>query len=356
MEVFVYKQIGKTFLDVIEHDSTLRVAILALNDSEQKVITIGDKLNNDLILGTISDGDIRRAMLNGASMESRVIEYANKNYYFVEDEFELAEADKILNEGYKVVPIGRKRAENGKMLAFIQNREANESIELSAMIMAGGKGKRLRPLTNGIPKPMINVKGKPMLHHQIDALKYSGVENIYISVGYLKEHIMDYFGDGRKLNVNIRYVVEDVPLGTAGSLNKLPSDVGPLFCVNADLITNLEYKNMIEYWKNSDADILTACQQYVHKVPFGVLDIQGKYVKGIHEKPTIIKYVNTGMYILGQKALDFCRSIDREVIDIPYLIETSLENGGKVMPFVMHEPWIDVGTPKALALANNNNG
>ena len=218
--------------------------------------------------------------------------------------------------------------------------------------MAGGKGKRLRPLTNNIPKPMINVNGKPMLHHQIDALKNAGVENVYISVSYLKGYIMDYFGDGGNFNVNIRYIEEDVPLGTAGSLKKLPSDVRKLFCINADLVTNLNYKNMSDFWMHSEADLLTACQQYIHQIPFGVLDIQGLLVKGIHEKPTIVRYVNTGIHILGQKAMEVCRSIEEHVFDIPHLIETSLENGLKVVPFVVHEPWMDIGTPEALEMIN----
>ena len=332
---YVYKQLAITLLDVIEPNSNLLDAITALNDSKQKIIAIGGKSNNNLIYGMISDGDIRRALLNGATMQSRVMDYSNKNYQFVENELELMQAEKILNEGYKAVPIARGRIEKGKILAFVSRKGNADSKELSAMIMAGGKGKRLRPLTNNIPKPMINVNGKPMLHHQIDALKNAGVENVYISVSYLKGYIMDYFGDMETLMLTLD-ISKKFHSVLAGSLKKFPSDVRKLFCINADLVINLNYKNMSDFWMHSEADLLTACQQYIHQIPFGVLDIQGLLVKGIHEKPTIVRYVNTGIHILGQKAMEVCRSIEEHVFDIPHLIDKFRAVKGCVLLFMSH--------------------
>lgn len=348
----MFNEITKVFIDVIDSSSTVLDAIKAIDASKIKIVAVGDETNSS-ILGMISDGDIRRAFLAGALMESPVRDYAHRNYHYISDEFQTQEAQKYLDNGLKAIPIGNTVLEPRKVLAFAYNTDKVHTEQLSAIIMAGGKGTRLRPLTNNIPKPMIDVNGKPMLHHQIEALRYAGVKDIYISVSYLKEQIMDYFGDGHKYGVEIKYIEEDVPLGTAGSLKLLPDQVEALFCVNADLITNLDFKNMADFWSGSDADILTACQVYLHQIPFGVLEINDQCVKGIQEKPTIAKYINTGMYVLGKRALDICRSIDIDIFDIPHLIDACISQNGKVVPFVVHESWADVGTLDALQSVHN---
>lgn len=348
----MFRNVRTTFIEIIDYDATLLDAIKVLDAAALKVIAISDNSDDDTIKGTISDGDIRRALLDGASLGEKAADYSNTRYRYVVDEDQVLEAESILRAGYKAVPIGQIRSTNHKMRAFVANAPSGGVHNISAIIMAGGKGTRLRPLTSSIPKPLVDVRGKPMLRHQIDALKNAGVVDIYVSVGYLKEQIIDHFGDGRDLDVSITYLEEEVPLGTAGALRNLPASVDTLFCVNADLITNLDFKNMADYWEKSSVDMLTACQQYAHQIPFGVLDIDDHAVKGIHEKPTIIRYVNTGMYLLGPRALEVCRLIDRESFDIPDLIEAVLLNGGKVEPFVVHESWIDVGTPEALKLAH----
>ena len=343
----MFNEIIKVFIDVIGSDSSVFDAIKAIDASKIKIVAVSDEENSS-ILGMMSDGDIRRAFLAGASMEAAVRDYAHRDYHFLTNESQIQEAQKYLDDGLKAIPIGNKVLETGKVLAFAYNTDKVHTEQLSAIIMAGGKGTRLRPLTNNIPKPMIDVNGKPMLHHQIESLRFAGVKEIYISVAYLKEQIMDYFGDGKKYGVNIEYLEEDVPLGTAGSLKLLPDQVESLFCVNADLITNLDFKNMADFWSGSDADILTACQVYLHQIPFGVLEISDQCVKGIQEKPTIARYINTGMYVLGKRALDICRSIDIDIFDIPHLIDACISEGGKVVPFVVHESWADVGTLDAL--------
>lgn len=219
--------------------------------------------------------------------------------------------------------------------------------------MAGGFGKRLLPKTKNCPKPLLPVNGKPLLEHIINQFKNEGFENIYISIHYLGQMIKDYFGDGSNFGINIRYLEEQQPLGTAGALFLLNEKFSePVLVCNGDVIAQISFANLLEYHKSENAFATMAVRSYVWQHPFGVVKVKGNLIKSIKEKPKAETYVNAGIYVfdnLVRKLSDKPKKIDTTKI-----FEILRTKKKKTIVYPLHEEWLDIGDAKQYEKAQAN--
>jgi NDP-sugar pyrophosphorylase family protein len=215
-----------------------------------------------------------------------------------------------------------------------------ESVNNLMVIMAGGRGTRLHPHTDNCPKPMLEVAGKPMLEHIIERAKVDGFQNFIVSINYLGHMIEDYFGDGQKWDINIRYLREDTPLGTAGSLSMLPKNIEEPFVVtNGDVLTDIRYGDILNFHSRHHALATMAVRQYELQNQFGVVKVKGVEIQGFEEKPIYRSHINAGIYVLDPVALSELES--SQYCDMPTLFERVRQSAGLTIVYPMHEPWLD---------------
>jgi NDP-sugar pyrophosphorylase family protein len=221
-------------------------------------------------------------------------------------------------------------------------------------IMAGGRGQRLMPLTKDIPKPMMEVAGKPMLQHIIEKASGDGFRKFIISLHYLGHVIENYFGNGERFGVEIHYVKEDTPLGTAGSISLWKEKFQePIVVTNGDILSEINYSDFLDFHIQQNADATMAVYQHIWKNPFGVVEVDGHCLVGFLEKPVIRNYVNAGIYILSPKIIDSIKT--SKLVNMPDIFMRGREAGLNTIVYPIHERWMDVGNPNDLLLANNLN-
>jgi len=246
--------------------------------------------------------------------------------------------------------------EFGSILEVINIRdliEVSDTYDNPVLIMAGGIGSRLRPFTENCPKPMLKVGDKPILEILIEQLIDNGFSNFYISVNYLKEQIIEYFEDGHKWNVDIKYLIEKKPLGTAGALSLLPKEINkPFIVINGDILTKFNMKQLIDFHEKNKSYLTICARDYELKVPFGVIETNGIELKKIIEKPTYRNYINAGVYTFDSEVLKIISS--EETIDMPVLIERLKSSNKKIIICPIHEYWIDIGQHETLNKAHQS--
>jgi len=239
---------------------------------------------------------------------------------------------------------------NGQLVGlYVQYDKNGCANKTKAVIMAGGKGTRLRPQTDKCPKPMLEVRGKPILERIVNKMRIEGLTDISISVNYLKEVIIDYFGKGESHGVNIEYIFEAREMGTAGALGGLSCEQDDILVTNGDVLTDICYSDMINFHKHHRADATMAVKAYEWVNPYGVVDIEGIDIRGFREKPVYECHVNAGIYIIRRDSLCELKLSDK--IDMPQLFENLKNLGKKTIVYPIHEPWIDVGRPNELEKA-----
>lgn len=335
-------QSGKTIQDVIKNldETGLQIALVVGKDN--------------VLLGTVTDGDVRRALLRGLNLQTRVDEIMFLTPIVVTPEMgrdmvlHLMRANKI----HQLPVVDEQRSVVG--LHVWDDIVAPSSRANYMVIMAGGFGKRLRPFTDDCPKPMLPVAGKPMLEHIIERAKIEGFSNFIISLHYLGHVITDYFEDGSKWGVSIQYLQEEAPLGTAGAIALLePAPELPFIVTNGDVLTDIRYGEMLDFHLSHKADATMAVRQHEWQHPFGVVRTSGINIVGFEEKPIHRSHVNAGIYVLEPTVL---RSLPRgEPCDMPTLFGKLKEEGRQTIAYPMHEPWLDVGRPEDLRQANLGN-
>jgi dTDP-glucose pyrophosphorylase len=307
--------------------------------------------SNGTLRATVTDGDVRRALLAGHGLDSPAETAFNTNFLALEEGADSAHiAAQGAIKGFREYPVVDS---DGRLVCVevLGNRRESIARDNTVVIMAGGKGLRLRPLTEETPKPLLRVGGKPILQHIIDNLRDEGFSDIVLAINYLGEQIESYFQDGSRFGVNIRYVKEDQALGTAGALSLLQEPISsPIVVMNGDLVLAASVGKMVDYHLDKHATITVGAKVVETTIPFGVLSTQGLVIDGIEEKPTHRDLVNAGVYILNSEV--FASLSDDQVADMPELI---LENvgGRKVLVFPMHETWADLGRPADLSRAND---
>ena len=333
---------------IISINASLRDAAESLTESSLRIVIVVD--DSWKLLGTISDGDIRRGLLRGLTLDSGVNQVLHKNPLLAPKGISqsLIRELMITNKVQQIPEVDT----DGRVLSLHTWDEfiTKKSISNKMVIMAGGKGTRLRPYTENCPKPMLLVGGKPILQQIIERARDEGFSEFLLSVHYLAHMIKDYFGDGSTLGVNIEYIHEESPLGTAGSLSMINELVSEPFVVtNGDVITDIRYSDLIEFHKRQESIGTMAVRLHEWQHPFGVVQMDGLNIVGFEEKPVARLHINAGVYALSPVALQELNY--GEFCDMPTLFERLQAKSNKTIAYPMHEPWLDVGTPKELAIS-----
>lgn len=305
------------------------------------------------LLGTLTDGDIRRGLLQGKTLDTTAEDLMNRSFRFVRTGHDEAEALEMMRrEAIFQIPVLDL---DGKVVDLILLKEVLSPAIITnpVVIMAGGKGTRLRPYTETCPKPMLPVNGKPILEILLEQFISSGFKNFYFSVNYLKEKIIDYFKDGSSYGVSINYLVEDEPLGTAGSLQLLPADISqPFLVMNGDVLTHFNPSQLLRFHQEHEAHSTICVREYTTTIPFGVVKTDGFELAGFEEKPSYRQLVNAGVYIIDPSLIQLLPK--KQSTDMPSLLNNAQNCGYRVAVCPIHEYWLDVGRPETLQQAHQD--
>lgn len=326
---------------VTDNHKTGRDALKLLNESHGIVAPVLFVLENNRIIGSLTDGDIRRGLLAGLQIDDSIEKFLNKNFrYFTENNWGKSEIIQLKKLNIRFVP---ELNFEGNFVRILDLENQNASLPLSAVIMAGGKGERLLPLTQNTPKPLLKVGDKPIIEHNIDRLIKFGITDIYISVRYLAEQLVEYFGDGRDKGCNIHYIFEDEPLGTIGALSKIENLKNEnVILLNSDLLTNIDYEDFYRIFKEENAAMAIASTPFDVNVPYAVLEFsEGKNIRTFKEKPKYTYYSNAGIYLIKADLLS--RIPKNEKHDATDFLNGLLSDGFKVISEPIHGYWLDIG-------------
>jgi len=331
---------------LVEPTSSVRDAIARIDQNAKGIVLVVDRRRR--LLGTVTDGDIRRAMLAG---------------------FNLTDPVQALREQKTIVPnpepvTARAGTEPAALLRLMQERQVRQiplldgerrvvgvvtieellpeqSPPLRAVVMAGGYGKRLRPLTNDLPKALLPMGERPLLELILHQLRQAGIRQISLTTCYKAELIVQHFGDGKEFGVEIRYINEEEPLGTAGALSLLEASDQPVLVINGDILTRVNFLSMWNFHREHGADMTVAVREQEFSVPYGVVEGNGVTVTGISEKPMVKHFINAGIYLLEAP---MCRLIPRgRRYDMTDLITRLISDGRRVVSFPIREYWLDIG-------------
>ncbi len=332
----------------LSKDLTIQDAIRCLNDNATQIVLIADEFGH--LLGTISDGDIRRALLKTLSLETRVEQIMSLNPVVANMSDSIDQASALMRQfRIRHIPI----VDTNKRIAgvFADVLSANVDRRLNTfVIMAGGKGKRLHPHTETCPKPMLKLAGRPMLEHIILQAKMQGFIDFVLCVGHLHHVIENYFEDGARLGVKIRYIKEIEPLGTAGALSYFePSNENPIVVSNGDIITGINYGELLEFHCTNKSHATMSVRLNEWENPFGVVHTDGYRIQSIEEKPIVKTYVNAGIYAFSKVSLTSLNV--GEKLDMPQFFSRLKKNKLSLLAYPIYETWIDVGRPEDLQRA-----
>lgn len=312
-----------------------------------------DKLAADAILfvvdeqeklkGSLTDGDVRRGFLKGLGLEDVVDQFIQPNpKYLQKGAYTMEEVINYRKNHLKIIPVLCKE---GKIVNVINFRFLKSYLPIDAVLMAGGRGSRLRPLTDNVPKPLLKVGDKPIIEHNLDRLISFGIDDIWMSVRYLGEQLEEYFGDGSSKYVNIKYVWEDEPLGTLGAVSKIEDFQHDCILVtNSDLLTNLDYEDFYLDFVQKDAAISVASIPYSVNIPYAVLETENGSIKSFKEKPTYTYYSNGGIYLIKKEVLKYIPK--DSFYNTTDLMELLIEKGLKVSSYPLRGYWLDIGKPE----------
>lgn len=325
---------------LISHNATVRDALKALDLLASDAILIVVDENNRLV-GSLTDGDLRRGFIKGSGFEDSLNLFIQANpKYFFEDEFNQDLIEEYRVNNYKIIPIVDREMTVIDILNF---RKRSTLLPLEAVMMAGGEGKRLRPLTESIPKPLLKVGEKPIIEYNIDRLCNVGIKNIHISINYLGEQIIEQFGNGDTKNISINYIKESKPLGTIASVllvEKFSYD--DILVMNSDLLTNIDFADFYKTYKSSGADMIVAATTFSVDIPYAVLETdQAQRVKSLKEKPKYSYFSNAGIYIISKKL--FAMIPKDTFFDVTDLMEKVLEMNLNLTTYPINGYWLDIG-------------
>ncbi len=336
---------------IISKNKTVYEALVRLNSIEtdvSRLILFVENEKNEII-GSLTDGDIRRVLVKSKDLNQLVDTACNKNFVYLPHSAYYERLGDYRKRNIKMLPV----LDNKKRLVRIIDLEKVKAIlPMECMVMAGGRGKRLSPLTDKIPKPMLPLGDLPIIEHNINRLITFGIKKIYISVKYLGEQIEAHFGDGSAKGIEIEYIWEDKPLGTAGALGlveKFTTD--HILLLNSDVFTNLDFEDLYLALIDANADMAVASMEYKVDIPYAVFETKGSFVADFKEKPSYIYQSNAGIYILKKElVLEIPKN---QFYDITDLMEKIVKERRKLVfnPIVGY--WIDIGKPTDYEYAQN---
>jgi dTDP-glucose pyrophosphorylase len=330
---------------VVHELSTIEEVIMNLEKTGLKVALIVD--SDGHLAGVVTDGDIRRGFIHGSGIKSSVVEIMNSTPVTV-DEDKLPQQVAFMMEELKIqhMPVVDKSM---KLIGLhIENRGVDNKLRMNrVVVMAGGKGIRLLPLTENTPKPMVLVAGKPILEHILESLIQQGFSAFTICTNYLGELIKEYFGNGADWGIDIDYLDEVSPLGTAGSIRNLQK-IGnlPFIVINSDIISGINMGDLIDFHVENKAVATMAIRPYEMQIPYGVVETEGVDIVSITEKPLYRNQVSTGVYVFEPNVVKLMPSSD--VLQMPMLFDHLRISGHRTLAFHFQDRWVDVGTPEDL--------
>jgi dTDP-glucose pyrophosphorylase len=334
---------------LLPQGASVQDAIRSLNGSATQIVLVVS--GSQGLVGTVTDGDIRRGLLSGLTLSSAIDPIVNRDPMVVPPELDREVVLHLMraNRIHQLPVVDEHRVVVG--LHLLDDLVTPQKASNIMVIMAGGRGTRLRPHTEHCPKPLLPVGGKPMIEHIIERARGEGFSKFVVSVHYLGHMIEEHLGDGSRWDVSIDYLHETEPLGTAGAVALLgtrPSE--PFIVSNGDIVTDIRYRELLEFHTVHRATATMAVRLHEWQQPYGVVNTRGVDIIGFEEKPVVTSQVNAGVYALAPAALDHL--VRGQRCDMPTLFQRLSEAGARTVVYPMHEPWIDVGRPTDLEEAN----
>lgn len=331
---------------MVRTTDTIREAMLRISIGLHGIVLVVDEENR--LVATITDGDVRRAILAGISIDETVARLTTDHRNQKTRQpitMPVGTPKHVLLETLKTniirhLPLLDSEGRVADVIA-IQDLLPDEDLPAKAVIMAGGFGERLRPLTDTMPKPMLPVDGRPLLERMVERLRRSGVSDIDVTTHYLPDKITDHFGDGSNFGVRMRYVPEEKPLGTAGSLRLLEECDEPLFVLNGDILTGVNFGDMLEFHRKRNSGLTVGVRQFEFEVPYGVIQAADGRVQELREKPKYEFLVNAGVYLLEPEVRKHIPPAGR--FDMTDLIDLLLKRNEVIVSFPIVEYWLDIG-------------
>lgn len=324
---------------IIKDSFTIREALVALNKLSEDTLALFVVDNDDCVVGTVTDGDIRRKLVNGVSLEDSITLAMHKEFSYVENKnIDVRKIREYKSKGITLLPcLG-----SDKKIRTIYDLKKTESIlPIDAVLMAGGKGERLRPLTEKTPKPLLLVGDKAIIDYNIDRLIHFGVEHISVTVNYLHEQIEKHFSQN-SASVAVKCVKEPKYLGTIGSVKFVDSfSNDTVLVMNSDLFTNIDYEDFYLHFISNNADMSVAAVPYSISVPYGIFELDGRNIQGVKEKPTYNYYANAGIYLIKRHLLDMIP--EDTFYNATDFMEMLIQQGMIVVRFPITGYWIDIG-------------
>ena len=321
-----------------------------IDTSIRQALEILDKLASDAILflvddenkllGSLTDGDLRRGFIKGLAFEDHLSKFIQPNPKFIQQgKYNLKEIIALRDKFFTIFPVVDAEM---KIINVVNFRHQKSYLPVDALIMAGGRGERLKPLTDNTPKPLLKVGDKPIVEHNIDRLNTYGIDDIWISVRYLGNQLVDYFKDGSEKALRINYVWEENALGTAGALALVDGFIHDhVLMMNSDLLTNIDFEDLFLFFEEQQADLVVACIPYQVNVPYAVMETNGKKVTGFKEKPTYTHYSNAGIYLMKKELIN--KVPKNETFNATDLMEKLIQVGKKVVAYPLVGYWLDIG-------------
>lgn len=328
---------------LISHKATAREALRQL-DSEAKgiiapVLFVYD--DDEKVVGSLTDGDIRRGLINNLNINDLISNFMFADFrYFSNNIFPKSEIEAFKSRNIRFIPV---LDDSKKIIQVLDLQHNNLNIPVSALIMAGGRGERLMPMTANTPKPMLRVGGKPIIEYNIEHLVRHGIRDITISIRYLGQQIIDFLGNGSAHDCSIKYITEDQPLGTIGALSAIQNfEQKNILVMNSDLLTNIDLEQFYESFVNDSADMAVATTPYEVNIPYAVMELeQGNIVKSFKEKPRYTYYSNAGIYLLKKELIDLI-PVDKKY-DATDLMNEVVAKGKKLIAEPILNYWLDIG-------------
>lgn len=332
----------------ISSAACVRDAIACIDRNAKGIVLVTDA--EQRLIGTLTDGDIRRAMLAGLNLDEPVDALLRRKATSTPALPVTAPVGTARDVLLRLMQERRIRqipllSERGTVeeLVTLDELLPEQMLPLQAVIMAGGFGSRLRPLTDSLPKPMLPVGDTPLMQHTIEQLRNAGIRRVNVTTHFMSEKIQDYFGDGRRFGVELNYVAEDRPLGTAGFLSLMEAPQEPLLVINGDILTQIDFRALVHFHRDQRADLTVGVRQYDLSVPYGVIEAEGSVVRNIVEKPALRFLVNAGIYLLEPTVRQFIPAAEH--FDMTDLIHSLLNATRSVGCFPIREYWLDIGKP-----------
>jgi len=323
---------------IINKNTSLKDSLVKLNENpNMQTLLIED---DNKIIGTVTDGDIRRGLINGLSQNNLISDFMLTDFTFLtKGKYQPEKLAIIKSKELKIIPVLN---ENGSLFEVLNFNKIKTILPIDAVIMAGGIGSRLMPLTKDTPKPMLEINKKPIMEYNVDLLQFYGIKNLTLSVKYLKEKIKDYYKNGTDRDMNISYVTEDEPLGTIGAVKQIKSFHNDYILVmNSDLLTNINLEEMFDELSSHNADMIIATTDYQVQIPYGVVESNGNQITALKEKPTYTYFSNAGIYIFKRKLIDLIPS--HSFFNATDFLDKLIAENKKVLHYPITGYWLDIG-------------